>query len=104
MTNHECSFFICQNQLKFCNNDKIINYNWIKLFNICNTLTESKTKYNIYLKYRSVRVERGPFIYVNNKMNEQVLKILSNSKENIKNEEKEYNKIMNDIYKFDVDS
>ena len=65
---HACAFYICENQLKFCNNDKIINYNWIKLFNICNTLTESKTKYNIYLKYRSVRVERGPFIYVNNKM------------------------------------
>jgi hypothetical protein len=48
--------------------------------------------------------EINAYLCVNNKMNESVLKILSNLKENIENEEKEYNKIMNDIYKFDVDS
>ena len=50
----------------FCNNNKIIGYNWIKLFNVCNALTESKKKYNIYIHF--VAETKGPFIYVDNKM------------------------------------
>jgi ankyrin repeat protein len=68
INNHVCSFYICENNMKFCNNDEIINYNWIKLFNVCNALTESKKTYNIYIHNVSTSLERGPFIYVDNKM------------------------------------
>jgi mannose/fructose/N-acetylgalactosamine-specific phosphotransferase system component IIB len=90
--------FVILNDLEYIQNNR---YKYDELFIISNRI---KKLYNLFNKNINEINEINEHLYVNNKMNEQVLKILSNSKENIKNEEKEYNKIMNDIYKFDVDS
>ena len=61
MNGHLCSFYICNNTMKFCNNHKIIDYNWLALFNKCNELKNEN--YNIYME-KGMRT--GPFIYSNN--------------------------------------
>jgi ankyrin repeat protein len=62
---HLCIFYICNNKMKFCDNNIILNYNWIKLFMICNDLYLQNKKYDIYLNKYDYN---GPFIYVDNKM------------------------------------
>jgi hypothetical protein len=67
MNEHMCAFYICENVMKFMNNHIIINYNWIKLFKMCNILSNRCIKYKIYFNY-SILDKIGPFIYYNNKM------------------------------------
>ena len=48
--------------------------------------------------------EINAYLYANTQADEEILKILNNIKEQFDNEKKEYNKIMNEIYNFNVDS
>ena len=54
--------------MKFCNNNKIIDYNWLSLFEVCNRLQNEGIKYNIYLNFIHDGPERGPFLYYDNKI------------------------------------
>jgi ankyrin repeat protein len=65
MPKHVCSFYICSNKMKFCNNSLIIDYNWLKLFETCNSLKLQNINYNIYINKLNIK---GPFIYTNNKI------------------------------------
>ena len=58
---HFCSFYICNNKMKFCNNNLIIDYNWVNLFKKCNELYLKCKKYKIFL---NIEEKDGPFIYV----------------------------------------
>ena len=61
MNDHTCAFYICNNKMKFCSDDFVIDYNWISLFNTCNKLKLENKDYKIYLNmYGNI----GPFIYV----------------------------------------
>ncbi len=69
-----------------------------ELFVILNRIKKS------YILFNNNMNEMNTYLYTKTQLNEYILKILNNTKENIKNQEKEYNKIMNEIYKFNVDS
>ena len=66
MNEHMCSFYICNNKMKFCNNHIIIDYNWINLFTECNKLKLLNKEYQIFL-HHSNSDYKGPFINVDNK-------------------------------------
>ena len=59
MPEHICSFYICNDIMKFCNNELIINHNWLELFDECNKL--KNRKYKVYLK--KYDDTNGPFIH-----------------------------------------
>jgi ankyrin repeat protein len=65
MPDHQCSFYICSNKMKFCNNSLIIDYNWLELFKTCNRLKLENKNYNIYI---NILNKKGPFIYIDNKI------------------------------------
>ena len=60
--NHIAAFYVCNGKMKFYNGaNKIIDYNWINLFNKCNKLYKKKQNFDIYFNYH-----KGPILYTNN--------------------------------------
>ena len=57
---HICSFYICNNVQKFCNNHRIIDYNWYQLLIKYNELISRNINFDIYLNWSEI----GPYIYI----------------------------------------
>jgi hypothetical protein len=87
--------FIILNELEYINNSLCKRD---ELIVISNRMKKAYTLFNNNMN------ENYKYLYANKQINENTIKILNYIKENIENEEKEYNKIMNEIYKFNVDS
>lgn len=87
---------VISNDLESINN---IIYKRDELFVVLNRIKKS------YILFNNNINEINRFLSQNTQMkNEDISRLLNYLKETFDNEEKEYNKIMNEIYKFNVES
>ena len=87
--------FIIDNELHIMNNNL---YKREELFDILNRIEKTYKLFN-----NNINEMNNKFIDTHIKINEQTIKIFKTINDDITNEEKEYNKIINELYKFNVD-